>query len=77
MKPVIDTDREYGLVLEGGGAKGAYQIGVWKALIVAGVRIKGIAGASVGGSVAWVLSVSGTDSVSAGDVAEASDDSVV
>ncbi|HUM84216.1 MAG TPA: patatin-like phospholipase family protein [Lachnospiraceae bacterium] len=49
MKPVIDTDREYGLVLEGGGAKGAYQIGVWKALIEAGVRIKGIAGASVGG----------------------------
>ena len=27
MKPVIDTTKEYGLVLEGGGAKGAYQIG--------------------------------------------------
>lgn len=49
MKPVIDIDKEYGLVLEGGGAKGAYQIGVWKALKEAGVKIKGIAGTSVGG----------------------------
>lgn len=49
MKPVIDLDKEYGLVLEGGGAKGAYQIGVWKALREAGVKIKGIAGTSVGG----------------------------
>ena len=40
--------KEYGIVLEGGGAKGAYQIGAWKALREAGVRIKGIAGASVG-----------------------------
>ena len=48
MKPVIDTEKEYGLVLEGGGAKGAYQIGAWKALKEAGVRIKGIAGTSVG-----------------------------
>ena len=48
MKPVIDTTKEYGLVLEGGGAKGAYQIGAWKALREAGIRIKGIAGTSVG-----------------------------
>lgn len=48
MKPVIDTTKEYGLVLEGGGAKGAYQIGAWKALKEAGIRIKGIAGTSVG-----------------------------
>lgn len=44
----IDTDRPYGIVLEGGGARGAYQIGAWKALREAGIRIKGIAGASVG-----------------------------
>lgn len=31
MQPVIDLTKEYGIVLEGGGAKGAYQIGVWKA----------------------------------------------
>ena len=44
----LDLDKEYGLVLEGGGAKGAYQIGAWKALKEAGVKIKGIAGVSVG-----------------------------
>lgn len=48
MKPIIDIEKEYGLVLEGGGAKGAYQIGAWKALKEAGIRIKGIAGTSVG-----------------------------
>ena len=48
MKPVIDLDKEYGIVLEGGGAKGAYQIGAWEALREAGVKIKGIAGTSVG-----------------------------
>lgn len=44
----LDLDKEYGIVLEGGGAKGAYQIGAWKALREAGVKIKAIAGASVG-----------------------------
>lgn len=48
MQPVIDLSREYGLVLEGGGAKGAYQIGAWRALKEAGVRIRGVAGTSVG-----------------------------
>lgn len=48
MIPVIDMTKEYGIVLEGGGAKGAYQIGAWKALMEAGVKIKGIAGTSVG-----------------------------
>lgn len=48
MKPILDLSKEYGLVLEGGGAKGAYQIGVWKALKEAGVKIKGVAGSSVG-----------------------------
>ena len=48
LEPVIDLTKEYGIVLEGGGAKGAYQIGAWKALKEAGVRIKGVAGTSVG-----------------------------
>ncbi len=48
MEPIIDLSREYGIVLEGGGAKGAYQIGAWKALREAGVKIKGVAGTSVG-----------------------------
>jgi NTE family protein len=37
-----------GLVLEGGGAKGAYQIGSYKALKEIGIEFNGIAGTSVG-----------------------------
>lgn len=48
LTPVIDISKEYGLVLEGGGAKGAYQIGAWKALKEAGVKINAVAGTSVG-----------------------------
>jgi len=46
--PKLDLSKEYGIALEGGGAKGAYQIGIWKALADAGVKIKGVAGTSVG-----------------------------
>jgi len=38
----------YGLVLEGGGAKGAYHVGAYKALMELGVEIGGIAGTSIG-----------------------------
>ena len=48
MEPVIDLSKEYGLVLDGGGARGAYQIGAWKALAEAGVKISAVAGTSVG-----------------------------
>ncbi|MCI8668105.1 MAG: patatin-like phospholipase family protein [Lachnospiraceae bacterium] len=43
-------DKVYGLVLAGGGGKGAYQAGVFKALWECGMfeRILGIAGSSVG-----------------------------
>lgn len=44
----FDLTKEYGVVLEGGGAKGAYQIGVWAAMQECGVKIRGIAGVSVG-----------------------------
>lgn len=40
--------RSYGLVLAGGGAKGAYQIGAWKALSEMGVTFNAIAGTSIG-----------------------------
>lgn len=40
--------REYGLVLAGGGTKGAYQVGVWKALCELGINVKAIVGASIG-----------------------------
>ena len=39
MKPIIDLNKEYGLVFDGGGARGAYQIGAWRALSEAGVKI--------------------------------------
>ncbi len=48
MELKIDVTRPYGIVLEGGGARGSYQVGAWKALEEAGISIKGIAGTSVG-----------------------------
>ena len=48
MKPVLDLNKEYALVLDGGGARGAYQIGAWKALRESGVKINAVAGTSVG-----------------------------
>ena len=44
----IDLTKEYGLILDGGGARGAYQIGAWKALVEAGVKVNAVAGTSVG-----------------------------
>ena len=45
------NERNIGLVLDGGGGKGAYQIGVWRALRETGLdkRIVQISGTSVGG----------------------------
>ena len=43
-------EKDFALVLAGGGAKGAYQIGVWKALIDLGIdkRVAIVSGTSVG-----------------------------
>ena len=38
----------YGLVLEGGGAKGSYHIGAYKALLDLDIKIDGVAGTSIG-----------------------------
>lgn len=38
----------YGLVLAGGGTKGAYEVGAWKALKELKIDIKGIVGTSIG-----------------------------
>jgi NTE family protein len=38
----------YGIVLEGGGARGAYQVGAWQALRELGLEYGGVAGTSVG-----------------------------
>lgn len=48
MEPVLDLSKEYAVVLDGGGARGAYQVGAWKALREAGVKINALAGTSVG-----------------------------
>ena len=40
--------KPYGLVLAGGGAKGAYQLGAWKAMREIGVQFSAVAGVSVG-----------------------------
>ena len=44
------NDLRLGLVLSGGGAKGAYQLGVWKAMDEFGLRrmVKAVSGPSVG-----------------------------
>lgn len=47
-KERFDPSLSYGLVLEGGGARGSYQIGVWKALRELKVDIQGVVGTSVG-----------------------------
>lgn len=40
--------KEYGLVLAGGGTKGAYEVGAWKALKEMNINITAITGASIG-----------------------------
>lgn len=40
--------KPYGLVLAGGGAKGAYQLGAWKAMRELGISFEVVAGASIG-----------------------------
>ena len=41
-------DNNFGLVFTGGGGKGAWQLGVWKALEEAGIRGAADSGTSVG-----------------------------
>lgn len=40
--------KEYGLVLAGGGGKGAYQLGAWKAMRELGIEFSVVAGVSIG-----------------------------
>lgn len=48
MELKLDTSKIYAIALEGGGAKGAYQVGVWRALEEAGIRYNAVSGTSVG-----------------------------
>ena len=55
---MIDN-REYGLVLAGGGTKGAYQVGVWKALKELNINVKGIVGDYTGLNTEKICRVTG------------------
>ncbi len=48
MELKVDKTKTYAIALEGGGARGAYQIGAWRALDEAGIRYNAVAGCSVG-----------------------------
>lgn len=48
MKLKLDNTKTYAIALEGGGAKGAYEIGVWQALEEAGIQYNAVSGTSVG-----------------------------
>lgn len=48
MELRIDPEKTYAVALEGGGAKGAYQVGVWRALEEHGIRYNAVSGVSVG-----------------------------
>ena len=50
MEQTIQTQKPTALLLGGGGAKGAFQIGAWQALAEAGLTtdITAVAGCSVG-----------------------------
>jgi len=44
----MKDDKVYGLVFGGGGARGVYQIGVWRAIRKMGIHIGAVSGASIG-----------------------------
>ena len=48
MELKLDTGKVYAIALEGGGARGAYQVGAWRALEEAGIRYNAVSGTSVG-----------------------------
>jgi NTE family protein len=48
MQLKLDPSKKYAIALEGGGAKGAYEIGVWRALREVGIEFNAISGTSVG-----------------------------
>ncbi len=44
----LDRTKTYALALEGGGGRGAYEIGAWQAMRDEGIRFSAVAGTSVG-----------------------------
>ena len=58
-KDIISNPTKVGLVLAGGGAKGAYHIGAWEAFSEAGLRFSAFSGTSIGALNAAILSTTG------------------
>jgi len=56
-------DEGWCLVLSGGGAKGVYHLGVWKALKELGIRVDGVVGTSIGALVAALLAQGAEDAL--------------
>ena len=48
MELKLDKSKTYAIALEGGGARGAYQVGAWRALEEAGIKYNAVSGTSVG-----------------------------
>ena len=54
--------REFALALSGGGTRGAYEVGAYKALIEMGIKINAIVGTSIGALNAAMFISNGIDS---------------
>lgn len=48
MQLKFDTSKQYALAFAGGGARGAYEVGVWNALSQAGLHFEAVSGTSIG-----------------------------
>lgn len=77
-------ESRYGLVLAGGGTRGAYQAGAWKALKELGIKFDGIVGTSIGAINAALFFQNSPDeiinlyqTITLGDIATLTEDNTI
>ncbi len=65
QEALTQSKPKYGLVLSGGGGKGAYEVGVWKALLEYGIaqKTRAVSGTSVGGLNSALFSIRPYDEI--------------